>query len=219
MPRGRHCVYCGCTNDLTKDHAISRGLYPPSKATSKAQRITVDACRKCNGGWSDDEAHFRSMMSISGDPTSTVIELWNGPIIRSFNQVDGRRRALDLFAQMVTIQTLQGERHIVYPGRDPRVLRIVRKIVRGLCKHHKLISPVFDDQVWADIQLYEVPPAFLMEMTSAHVEENIIEYKFYNFSVINDPHINSFWLLKFFNRTPFLSIVYRSVEAQRQLKA
>ena len=102
---------------------------------------------------------------------ATQVELWNGPIIRSFNQVDGRRRALDLFAQMVTIQTLQGERHIVYPGRDPRVLRIVRKIVRGLCKHHKLISPVFDDQVWADIQLYEVPPAFLMEMTSAHVEE------------------------------------------------
>jgi hypothetical protein len=34
-------------------------------------------------------------------------------------------------------------------------LRIVRKIVRGLCHHHNLLSPVLDGQVLADIHAFK----------------------------------------------------------------
>jgi hypothetical protein len=151
------------------------------------------------------------MLLISGDRTSVVNELWEGPTRRSFTKVDGRKRARDLVTYIVPVQTPQGERHMVYPGRDERVLRIVRKVVRGLCHYHKLLSPVFDEQVWADVQKFEIPPEFLKEMTSAHVEEDVLQYRF---SVIEHPDIHSCWLLRFFVRTPFFCIVYRRPQTQ-----
>ena len=185
-------------------------LYPSSKKGSRVQRITVPACSRCNQSWQDDEVHFKNMMLISGDKTTVVNELWGGKTRRSFEQVDGRKRARDLFAQMVPLQTPQGERHMVYPAQDERVMRIVRKVVRGLCHHHELLSPVLDGQVFADVQRWPVPSEFLTEATYAHADEDVFQY---HFSVIDDPNIHSGWLLRFFTRTPFLCVVYRSAEA------
>jgi hypothetical protein len=202
--KGRRCAYC-VRDACTDDHVIPTSLYPTSKNESRVQRITVPACCRCNGGWSSDEPHFRNMLLVSGDRTSVVSELWEGPTQRSFTKVDGGKRVRDLVAQMVPVQTPQGARYMVYPGRDERVLRIVRKVVRGLCHYHKLLSPVTDEQVWADVQKFEIAPEFLKEMTSAHVEEDVLQYRF---GVIEDPDIHSGWLLQFFTRTPFLCIVY-----------
>jgi hypothetical protein len=155
-------------------------------------------------------------MLISGEPTPIVRELWEGPAWRSFDYLDGRKRARDLAVQFVPIQTPHGPRHMVYPARDQRVMRVVRKVVRGLCHHHRVLSPVADDQVWAEIQRFEVPPVFLEEMTLAHVEEDVLQYRF---GVLPDPAIHSVWLLRFYSRTPFICIVYRSVEERRRIVA
>jgi len=98
------------------------------------------------------------------------------------------------------------------PARDERVLRIVRKVVRGLCHHHGLISPVGDDQVVADIPRFEIPPAFQNEMVVAHAEADILVYRY---SLVDDPHMHSGWVLNFFERTPFFCIVFRSSAARR----
>ena len=140
-------AYCGCSEDLTTEHVVPTALYPPSKKTSRVQRITVRACGQCNGGWSDDEAHFRNILTLCGEPTPVVRELWEGKIRRSFDHVDGRKRVRNLFARMVPRQTPQGDIHMIYPAQDERVMRIVRKIVRGFCHHCKLLSPVHDGQV------------------------------------------------------------------------
>src|SRR5215470_12946304 len=52
------CAYCG-EPATTDDHVVPSALYPPSKNNSRVQRITVDACDRCNRDWSNDEAHFR----------------------------------------------------------------------------------------------------------------------------------------------------------------
>jgi len=156
------------------------------------------------------------MLLISGDATPVVRELWEGKTLRSFGYVDGRKRKRDLIAQMAPVQTPQGDRHMVYPGRDERVVRIVRKIVRGLCHHHQLRSPVSDDQVWADAQRFQVPAEFLAEMTSAHVEEDVLQYRY---GVLEDPDLHSCWLLRFFQRTPFFCIVFRSIEARSRVES
>ena len=109
-----------------------QGLYPPSKNGSRVQRITVDACRECNNGFSDDEVHFRNILVLAGEPTPIVREHWEGAISRSLAERDGRRRALDLGAQLVPVRTAEGERHLIYPGRDERCMRVICKIV-GEC--------------------------------------------------------------------------------------
>ncbi|WP_158815638.1 hypothetical protein [Methylocapsa sp. S129] len=211
----RRCAYCG-GRAFTGDHVVSRALYPPSSGNSRHRRIKVPACVSCNNGWSDDEAHFRTVMLLAGDPTPAVRELWDGKVRRSFTQPDGRKRARDLFNQFVPVTTPDGPRHAIYPGRDERVVRIVRKIVRGLCHHHGLLSPVLDEQVQADIHRSEVPHEFLAQMTFSHAEESVLQYRF---GVVDEPEIHSGWLLTFFNRTPFLCIVFRSAAARRQFEA
>jgi hypothetical protein len=209
------CAYCpeGAT---TVDHVVPRALYPESKAESRIQRITVDACRPCNKSWEDDEPHFRSMMLLCGGTTPAVRELWEGKTRRSFAQVDGRRRLRDLLTQMVPVQMPEADRHMVYPGRDDRVMRIVRKIVRGLCHHLQLLSPVLEAQVWADVQRFEVPPEFIDEMEYGHVEEDIFQYRY---GVIDDAYFHSAWVLRFFCRASFLCIVYQSIAARAALDA
>jgi hypothetical protein len=214
--REKRCAYCGSDDALTVDHVVSRALYPPSKAASPFARITVPACGACNNGWANDEPHFRNVLLLSGDSTPAVRELWEGKTRRSFAHSDGRKRARDLIVQMVPIRTPEGERHMIYPARDERVLRIVRKIVRGLCHHHGLLSPVHDEQVLANIQRFEVPPQFLAEMTSAHAEEDVLQYRF---GVVDEPEIHSGWLLNFYGRTQFLCIVFRSLNARVQFEA
>ena len=207
---GQSCAYCA-RDACTDDHVIPSELYPTSKNDSRVRRITVPACCRCNGDWSKDEPHFRNMLLISGERTPVVRELWEGPTQRSFTKVDGSKRLRDLVTQMVPVQTSQGARYMVHPGHDERVMRIVRKVVRGLCHYHNLLSPVTDEQVWADVQKFEIAPEFLIEMTSAHVEDDVLQYRF---GLIEDPDIHSGWLLQFFTRTPFLCIVYHRPQTQ-----
>lgn len=213
MPHKRRkpCAYCGQAGAATVDHVIPRSLYPLSKSSSRIQRITVPTCEVCNGSWTDDEAHFRNMLLISGNSNASVLELWEGKVRRSFGYADGRRRRLDLMAQMKPVQSTDGLQHKVYPGRDARVMRIIRKVIRGLCHHHDVLTAVGDDQVWATLQTFPIPPAFLEEMMHYHVEEDIVQYKYA--LTEDDSNINSCWLLRFYERTLFFGIVFRSAEA------
>ena len=100
-------------------------------------------------------------------------------------------------------------RHIVYPGKDERVLRVIRKIVRGLYHYHRVMSPVCDNQVWADILKYIMPQKFLDLMENHHREQDIFEYRF---AVLNQAEIHSVWLLTFFQRSTFIAGVNPSKE-------
>jgi len=203
--RVKACAYCGSlAEQLDLEHVIPRCLYPSSKAKSKVQRLTVPACNQCNNGWSDDEAHFRNILLISGEPNQPVRDLWKTTALRSFEKVDGPRRLDDLFRQMKPVSTSAGNRHMVYPAQDERFMRVIRKIVRGLCHYHNVLSPVPDSRVSADVLKYIVPQEFLDEMSPYHREQDIFEYRF---QVLNEPEIHSVWLLTFFERRKFIAWV------------
>ncbi|MGH2361790.1 MAG: hypothetical protein ACRDGM_14770 [bacterium] len=105
---------------------------------------------------------------------------------------------------MKPVETTEGTRHMVYPGRDDRVLRIIRKIVRGLWHHHGIMSPVHDQQVRADVLKYGVPAELLAEMSYHHLEKDIFEYRY---TVLGESEIHSAWLLTFFERRTFIATV------------
>jgi len=108
----RRCAYCGDDNASTVDHVVPTALYPPSKAESRVQRITVPACLSCNQSWMNDEVHFRNILQISGDPTPIVRELWEGTARRSFELIDGRKRARDMLDYVEEVETSRGRMHI-----------------------------------------------------------------------------------------------------------
>ena len=128
------CSYCGkVVARVGRDHVFPRNLYPRSKTGSTVQRLTVAACGECNASFSNDEAHFRNVLVMSGNtPNLPRRALWEGPIRRSFDQPDARKRIDDLLALTEPMDFDGVVHHIIHPAEDERVLRIVRKSIRGL---------------------------------------------------------------------------------------
>jgi hypothetical protein len=189
-----------------REHVIPRCLYPQSKARSRVQRVLVPSGHSCNAGWADDEAHFRNVLAVAGETNPAVEHLWRTKIERSFRERDGLRRLTDLFAQMKPIEVDGKGRHMIYPGKDPRVLRVIRKIVRGLSHHHGLGTAIPDEQVWADILTFAIPEKVITELTLRHVETDIVEYYF---DATPRPPVHSTWFLRFFDRRPFVALVWQ----------
>jgi hypothetical protein len=203
------CSYCGQSVTKTeREHVFPSNLYPPSKSGSKVQRLTVAACRECNGSWADDEAHFRNVLMMSGDdPNSPRTELWEGRVRRSFDQPDGIKRIDDLLALMRPVESEEGKRHMIYPAEDERILRVVRKIIRGLAHHHGLLPFVPEERVWVDVQRYAIPADLISQMTYQHRESDIAEYWY---EAQEDEEIHSAWLLRFFEAPSFVGLIYAS---------
>ena len=175
MKHRSSCAYCGSDDPLTKDHVIPACLYPPSKAKPWVQRVTVRSCLSCSASSPSDERYFRNMMLIAGDSSSAVHELWREGARRGFQSDDGVKQARDLYSAMAPTSC---DRHMVFPGQDERVLRVVRTIIRGLCYHHIERRSVADDAVLAAVQKYNIPETLQGEMCHLHAEDDIIQYSF-----------------------------------------
>ena len=172
------CAYCGEPAMRTeKEHVFPACLYP--KATlqaSKVQRLTIPACRGCNGSWSDDEPHFRNVIVLTGDPPSPErTHLFESTVSRSFDEVDGFRRMSDLVALVRDSRDLDGQLRI-YPGSDPRVVRVAKKIIRGLCFHHDLDWPVEESRVQIRVLGVGSPLPIVPGMEYYHRDPRVAEY-------------------------------------------
>lgn len=200
------CAYCGCQRKtLEQEHVIPRCLYPTSRRTP-VQRITVASCGSCNRGWADDEAHFRNVLLVAGEPNAAVQELWETKARRSFRDVDGRRRLKDLVDRMVPVQVAGQDRWMIYPARDERVLRILKKIIRGLSHFHGVESAISEDRVWADVLKYYIPEELSATVTFHHREPDVCDYWY---EAYEDGEHSSLWLLRFFERRIFIGSVSR----------
>ena len=201
MKKEKLCAYCGKPAS-DREHVFPKCLYPTSKSKSKIQRLTIPACNECNNGWTDDEAHFRNAMVLAGKPGGIANELW-GAAQRSFKKSDGRRRAKDIILQL---RPVEGNNYKIYPGQDERVIRVVKKIIRGLSHHHKIMTVVPESLVWVNILKFQIPENFLAEMDCSHREEDIVRYRY---QTLNDykNDIYSAWIITFLDRVPFIGTV------------
>ncbi len=209
------CAYCGAPNAATVDHVIPRLLYPRSRPPGRVRRITVPACEGCNNGLGDDEVQFRNVVALAGEATPTVHLLWSEKIRPSFDKTDKARRIRDLTAQMIRVDTPDGPRHAIFPADNPAVLRVARKIVRGLCHYHSLLATVADDHTWAHIQALEIPEKFLENLVVVGTEPHVFQYAY---SSVDHPQIHSIWQMLFYERTPFQGVVFRSAEARSRFE-
>jgi hypothetical protein len=204
-----HCAYCGKPvhgrGKKTTDHVIPRALFKETGKTT-AQRPTVRACIKCNRRWSVDEAHFRDVLALSGEPNAVLRRLWDGPIRRSFDGVDGHKRASDLARMFVPVVGAERQ-YRIYPGSNSGVVRIVRKIVRGLCHYFGVASPIADRRVLADVLRWDVPRDLLDSMATYDCEREIFHCRF---QLIGDADFHSMWILTFFENKTFIAMVSTS---------
>lgn len=205
------CAYCGTkAYKRERGHVVPDCLYPPN-FDPRVQRITVPECSRCKQIWQDAETQFRNMLVIAGDPNDHVHQLWYGPISRSFHKASGRRWVADLIEQFVPLEPQDGPGHKVYPGRDQRVMLVIRKIIRGLCHKERVATAVDDRRVHAGVMAHPLPEELQRQMTWKELGEGFFQY---GFAVLNYSEYNmqSAWSLTFFEQRKFFGIVSLSVE-------
>ena len=114
------CAYCGVTvQKPDREDVIPKNLYTLSKSKSKIQRIKVPSCNPCNNSFSDDEAHFRNIMTLAGKPGPITLELWE-KVEGSLDKKDGKKRLLDIYRQMKPVGNSGSGLYKVYPGKDEK---------------------------------------------------------------------------------------------------
>jgi len=150
------------------------------------------------------------MMLLSGEPNAAVHELWATKALRSFQKKDGHKRLADLKCQFVAETHLGEVRHRIFPDRDPRVVRVLKKAVRGLAYHHDLFTGLPDDRVDVEVMKYVVPPEFLDQMQHHHRERDIFEYWYSVFAPGEDADFHSAWLLQIYERRLFIAWITKS---------
>jgi hypothetical protein len=206
--RNRVCIYCGSIGGpLERGHVIPKSLYPDSRKTSRLQLITVPECAACNRGWSDDEAHFRTVLLLAGEPNDSVKELWTTKAAPSFSYKDGRRRVMGVYERLVPVQVENVDRHMIYPGQDERVIRIIKKIVCGLSHHHGIESRIDPSRIFADVLRYTVPEELWLKGNFYECESDIFRYWFRRYEDASDKDLSSLWILTFFDWRTFIAVV------------
>jgi hypothetical protein len=87
----------------------------------------------------------------------------------------------------------------------PRVLRILRKVVRGLSHHHGIETAVAEDRITVDVLRYAIPEGLLAEGVH-HREEDVCWYWFLDDA---SAEARTTWLITFYERRRFIAWVAR----------
>jgi hypothetical protein len=198
------CAYCG-RNEGTchRGHTIPDCMYPDG---SQITKITVPECHVCKEYWQDDDAHFRAVVLLCGEPNDQVNAKWP-TVVRSFRD---RRCAKDLQDMMVSVEVSGVQRHKLYPMQDDRVVRVLKRIVRGLCYKHGLGSRITEEQVFVDVLRYAIPPAFQTEFKRESLDDAFCWYEYSDRRGKDDGEFHSVWVIEFYGRTRFFCLVSAS---------
>ncbi len=99
---------------------------------------------------------------------------------------------------------------MIFPAEDPRVMRVVRKVIRGLCAYYRLMPSVSDGQVCAG--LASMLPQPLREayedggnwMEIYREEPDVIEY---GYATECPEPVHSIWSAVFLGKVAFWGVV------------
>jgi hypothetical protein len=105
---------------------------------------------------------------------------------------------------MVPVTVDGQERHMIYPGRDKRVIRIIRKIVRGLSHYRGIESDIGEERIFADVLRHPVLDEVRASWQFFDCEPDIFKCWY---QLFDDGEVSALWLLTFFERREFLARV------------
>jgi hypothetical protein len=132
--RPRVCFWCGGDAPTSKDHVFPRNLFPEPMPPDVSP-ITVPACDRHNGAFSQDEEYFRDFVVGASYSHPDAREIWDAKSVRAFQRSPKYRDMLardlhdvdyttrgGIFLGKVSVMTAQAE----------RIQVVLRKIVTGL---------------------------------------------------------------------------------------
>lgn len=202
------CTYCGEAAD-TKDHVIPRSFFNREirTSTSSPSMVLVPSCRQCNNSFSKHENDALPELLMAGHTSDAVRSLFFDKVMRGLSRPKGRGSLLRLHAKLKPM-TIDGcPRMEIIPHRSVDVTFVLRKIIRGLSRHHGFPWPVSERQV--DVHPMNVDlPDDLVDSLEYHIcDSSVFRYGFCE-TPLEDLH--SVWRLTFYETRTFLGAIKRS---------
>jgi hypothetical protein len=218
------CAYCGVYTPTEPEHVVPRS-FAPKNLRNSCRWVIVRGCSKCNGGFSADESDFRGFCVLADSPGPNPVKdaLFHGAVTRNWQQADDKgtgalRRTLaqirkpdgsgltDL-SDLVNVNNLR-----IAP--DAKVLRVVKKIVRGLYFHHltpirELPQVLSEDRVFVE-PIFDPLPQAICNLSDWHaIHPDVFGYAFAECEAagLAIPGVDSIWLLDALRGAGFLAVV------------
>ena len=116
----------------TKDHIFPRGLFPPPLPEDM---LTAPACVDCQQRLQPDEEYFRRFAAAGSYADAKAKELWDGKIVRSFDNSPAFQASLAKAINTMEWKTAGGiivGNVVGLEGDQARIGHVLRKMVRGL---------------------------------------------------------------------------------------
>ncbi len=176
--RNKPCGYCGANTgpDGEGDHVLPDSFYPQC-TDPRIQRLKIPSCSKCNDLWQKDEGLFVTVMTLCGlRETPERRQLWTKSLRCLDRPIGGKKDLWAIASQLVPhpILRFDGKPYQkIYPCKNPRVVAVLKKIVRGLAHYHcgEIISdkrvgvthepfPLFNELYGTLTTVYTVPHVF-----------------------------------------------------------
>ncbi|MGA2966387.1 MAG: hypothetical protein ABSD64_09250 [Terriglobales bacterium] len=209
--RNKTCGYCGRDTGPSGEgeHVLPKCLYPDFTGPT-IQHVKIPACPDCNNSWENDEAHFKTMLVLCGpDPTPARKQLWERSV-RSFERpLHGEKEVRSITAQFVAspiLNELGSPYQRIFPHKDPRVVRVLKKIVRGL-EHFRTGDVIPEDRVEMHPSTFPLPAAYQDDLTEVFVVPSVFSAHAFFFSGTDASDMHSLWVLEFFESARFYAMI------------
>jgi hypothetical protein len=218
------CAYCGVYKETEPEHVVARSFAPP-ELRNDCQWVRVRACGKCNRKYSADESDFREFCVLATSPGDNTVkdELFYGAVTRNWRQSDGRGRGAlsrrlgqirkpdgSPLSDRTDLVNVSGLR--IAP--DGKMLRVVKKIVRGLYYYHFTPKHGFPQVITENRvsvePIFDPIEDFFYDLPDWHViHKNVFAYGFADCDEagLDLPGIDSIWLLDVLRGAGFWAFV------------
>jgi hypothetical protein len=129
------CIYCRVANGDTDDHVPPKGIFPEPRPSTL---ITVPACDPCNAGFQKDDEVFTLFLSSLINTNQAGRSIWEQKVESGLLKRSAKlKRAIGSTLRYRPLRLADGRR-VSAPTimiESDRLLRVFRRIVRGLAWH------------------------------------------------------------------------------------
>lgn len=209
--RNKPCGYCGRNTgpDGEGEHVLPKCLYPKS-TDPRVQRLKIPSCPNCNNSWEKDEAHFRNVIVACGpEVTGERKQLWEKSVRNFYEPLSGKGDFWAFASHLVSSPVLNEYGHPyrrLIPCSDPRAVRVLQKIIRGLAHHHNCVDVISEDRVILRPAELPLPKAFFDDLTTIFTVPHVFAARA-AFTCAKEDKMHSLWVLEFLDSTSFYGFI------------
>ena len=212
MPRSHErCTYCGEAAN-TKDHVIPKSFFNKEirTSTSSPLMVLVPSCLQCNQSFSKHENDALPELLMAGPTNDAVTSLFFDKVVRGLSRQEAQGSLSRLHAKMRPVTVDGQQRMELVPHQSFDVTFVLRKVIRGLSRHHNLRWPLSQTEVFVGPMNLDLPNALQNALENHVCHPAVFHYGFCE-TPLEDVH--SVWRLTFYESRTFLGAIGTSLSS------